>query len=50
MPTSLEHGPKYKCRKINRGCHTLEMRMNCPRHDVPNKNNLREKGRRKEGI
>ena len=19
MPTSLEHGPKYKCRKINRG-------------------------------
>ena len=44
MPTSLEHGPKYKCRKINRGHHTLEMRMNGTRHDLPNTNHLREKG------
>ena len=50
MPTSLEHGPKYKCRKVNRGRHTLEMRMNGTRHDILNTNLLREKGRRKEGV
>ena len=50
MPTSLELGPKYKCRKINRGCHNLKMRTNGIRHDIPNTNHLREKGKRKEGI
>ena len=50
MPTSLEHGLKYKCRKINRGGHhTLEMRTNGTWHDIPNTNYLREKGR-KEGV
>ena len=49
MSASLEHGPKYKCRKINRGHHTLEMRTNGARHDIPNTNHLGEKGRRKEG-
>ena len=49
MPTSLEHGPNYKCRKINRGCHTLDMRTNGTQHDIPNTNHLREKGERKEG-
>ena len=49
MPTSLEHGLKYRCRKVNRGRHNLEMRMNGTRHDIPNTNHLREKGRRKEG-
>ena len=48
MPTSLEHSPKYRCRKVNRGHHTLEMRMNGTRHDIPNTNHLGEKGRRKE--
>ena len=48
MPTSLEHGPKYRCRKINKGCHTLEMRMNGTQYDIPNIPHLREKGRRKE--
>ena len=50
MPTSLGHDPKYKCRKINRGRHTLEMRANGIKHDIPNTNHLREKGRRKEGV
>ena len=51
MPTSLEPGPKYKCRKINRGCHTLEMRTNGTLHDILNTNHLRKKGGegRKEG-
>ena len=44
MPTSLEHGPKYRSRKVNK----LEMRMNGTRHDIPNTNHLREKGRKKE--
>ena len=48
MPTSLEHGPKYKCRKVNRGCHTLEMRKNGTQHDIPNTTHLREKGGAKE--
>ena len=48
MPISLEHGPEYKCRKINRGRHTLEMRTNGTRHDIPNTTHLREKGERKE--
>ena len=50
MPTSLEHGPKYKYKKINKGCHTLEIRKNGTRHDIPNINHLREKGRRKERV
>ena len=50
MPTSLEHGPKYKCRKINRGCHTLKMRTNGTRHDIPNTNHLGEKRRRNEEV
>ena len=48
MLTSLEHGPKYKCRKVNRGRHTLEMRTNGTRHDIPNTTSLREK-REEEG-
>ena len=50
MPTSLEHGPKYKCRKINRGRRTPEMRTNGTQHDIPNIDHLREKGKRKEGV
>ena len=50
MPTSLEHGPKYRYRKINKGRHTLEMRTNGTRHDIPNTTHLREKGMRKEGV
>ena len=49
MPTSLKYGQKYKCRKIKRGRHTLEMRTNGKKHDIPNTNNLREKWRRKGG-
>ena len=49
MPTSLKHGPKYRRRKVNRGCHTLEIRMNGIWHDIPNTTHLREKGERKEG-
>ena len=48
MPTSLKHGPKYKCRKISRGCHTLETKMNGTQHDLPNTTSLREK-REEEG-
>ena len=47
MPTSLEHDPKYECRKINRGRYTLEMRMNGTRHDM-HTNHLGEKGKREE--
>ena len=50
MPTSLEHGPKYRCRKVNRGRHTPEIRTNGTSHDIPSTNYLREKGRRKEGV
>ena len=50
MPTSLEHSPKYRCRKVNRGRHTLEMRTNGTTHDIPNTNQLREKGRRKRWV
>ena len=50
MPTSLEHGPKYGCRKINRGRHNLEIRTNGIRHDIPNTNHLKEKLRRNEGV
>ena len=49
MPTSLKHGPKYRCRKVSRAHHTLEMRTNGIQHDIPNTNHLREKGIRKEG-
>ena len=50
MPTSLDHGPKYRCRKINRGRHTLEMRKNGTWHNIPYINHLREKERRKERV
>ena len=50
MSTSLEQGQKYKCRKVNKGPHTLEMRMNGTRQDIPNTYHLREKGRRKKGV
>ena len=50
MPIFLERGPKYGCRKVNRSHHTLEMRTNGTRHDIPNINHLREKGRRKKGV
>ena len=43
MPTSLEHGPKYRHKKVNKGHHTLEMRTNGTRHDIPNTTHLREK-------
>ena len=49
MPTSLGHGLKYRGRKVNRGHHTLEMRKNGTRDDIPNTTHLREKGGRKEG-
>ena len=48
MPTSLEHGPKYRCRKINRGRHTPEIRTNGTQHDIRNTTHLREKWGRKE--
>ena len=50
MLTSLEHGLKYNGKKISRGHHTLEMRTNGTRHDMPNTNHLRDKGGRKEGV
>ena len=50
MPTFLEHGPKYRCRKVNWSRHTLEMRTNGTRYDIPNTTYLREKRRRKDGI
>ena len=40
----------YKCKKINRDCHTLKMRTNGTRHDIPNTNHLNEKVRKKEGV
>ena len=40
--------PNYKCRKINEGRHTLEMRTNGTWHDIPNTTHLRKKGVRKE--
>ena len=48
MPTSLEYGPKYRCRKINKGRHTLKRRTNGTKYDIPNTNHLGEKGKRKE--
>ena len=49
MFTSLEHDPKYRCRKVNKGRHTLEMRTNGTKHDISNTNHLGEKRRKKEG-
>ena len=49
MPTSLEYGLNYRCRKVNRGCHTLEIRMNGTWHDKTKTTHLREKTRRNEG-
>ena len=46
MPTSLEHGPKYKCRKINKGHHSLEIRLNGTWYDIPNTTHLKQKGRK----
>ena len=43
MLTYLEHGPKYRCRKVNKGCHTLEMRTNGKWNDIPNTTHLKEK-------
>ena len=48
MPTTLEHGPKYRCRKINRGYHTQEIRTNGTWNDIPNTTHLRENGGREE--
>ena len=50
MPTSLEHGPKYRCKKVNRDRHTLEMRTNDTWHNIPNTTHLREKGKKEEGV
>ena len=50
MPTSLEYGLKYRCRKVNRGCHTREMRMNGTWYDIPNATHLRGKGKKEEGV
>ena len=49
MPTSLEYGPKYRCRKVNRGYYTLKMRTNGTWYDIPNTTHLKEKGGRKDG-
>ena len=49
MPTSLEKCPKYRCRKVNRGRHTLEMRTNGTWHDIPNTTHLRKKWGSNEG-
>ena len=49
MPTSLEHDPKYRCKNVNRGRLTLEMRTNGTWHDIPNTTHLREKERRRKG-
>ena len=49
MPTSLEHGLKYRCRKVNRGHHTIEIRTSGTWHDIPNTTHLREKEGRKGG-
>ena len=49
MPTSLEHGPKYRCRKVNKGHRTLDMKTNGTRHDIPNtkpsKREMRNEGK-----
>ena len=51
MPTSLEHDPKYRRRKVNRGRHTLDMRTKGTWHDMPNTTYLREKqGRKERGL
>ena len=50
MPTSLEHGKKYRCKKVNKGRHTLKIRTNSTWHDIPNTTHLREKWRRKEEV
>ena len=49
MPTSLEHGLKYRCRKVNRDRHTLKIRTNDTWPDIPNTTHLRDKLGRKEG-
>ena len=50
MLTFLEHGPKYRCRKVNRDRHTLKMRTNGTWHDIPNTTHLREKVKKEEGV
>ena len=49
MLISLEHGLKYRCRKVNKARHTLEMKTNGKWHDISNTTHLREKRRGKEG-
>ena len=48
--TYIIHNAITQSGKVNRGCHTLEMRINGIWHDIPNINHLREKGRMKEGV
>ena len=50
MPTTLEHDPKYRCRKVKRGRHTLKMKTNGTQYDIPNTTHLREKEMRKERV
>ena len=49
MLISLEHGPRYRCRTVNRGRHTLEMRTYGTWHDIRNATHLKEKRGRNEG-
>ena len=49
MPTYLEHRPTYRCRKVNRDRHTLEIRTDGTQHAIPNTTHLKEKGGRREG-
>ena len=48
--TYIMHNASTQSRKVNRGRHTLEMRTNGTKHDIPNTNQLREKGRRKRWV
>ena len=50
MPISLEHGPKYRCRKVNMGRFTLEMRTNGTRHDIPIQPSKREREEEGRGL
>ena len=36
MPTSPENDPKYRYKKVNKGCHTLEIMKNGKWQDIPN--------------
>ena len=41
--TYIMNNASIQSRKVNKGRHTLEMRMNGTSHDIPNTNHLREK-------